>query len=66
MTHFLGKAANAIVRPGVVLVAPSFEFSTYLRESAVFVYAMGYDERLEADVIWGVVIDYPLPLLWEK
>jgi hypothetical protein len=57
--RFLGKAADAIVRPGVVLVAPSQEFSTYLRESAVFVYAMGYDEKLEADVIRGVVIDYP-------
>lgn len=57
--RFLGKASDAIVRPGVVLVAPSQEFSTYLRESAVFVYAMGYDEKLEADVINGVVIDYP-------
>lgn len=57
--RFLGKAAHAIVRPGVVLVAPSYEFSTYLRESAVFVHAMGYDETLEANVIRGVVIDYP-------
>jgi Uncharacterized ACR, COG1678 len=57
--RFLGKAADAIVRPGVVLVAPSYEFSTYLRESAVFVHAMGYDETLEANVIRGVVIDYP-------
>lgn len=56
---YLGKGAEAIVRPGVVLIPPSYEFSTYLRESALFIYAMGYDERLETDVIRGVVIDYP-------
>lgn len=57
--RFLGKASDALVKPGVVLIAPSFEFSTYLRESAVFVHAMGYDERLDADVIRCVVLDYP-------
>jgi hypothetical protein len=57
--EYLGKGADAIVRPGVVLVPPSFEFSTYLRECALFIHAMGFDEQLEADVIRGVVIDYP-------
>lgn len=57
--EYLGKGANAIVRPGVVLIPPSFEFSTYLRECAIFIHAMGFDEQLEADVIRGVVIDYP-------
>lgn len=57
--RFLGKGAEAIVRPGVVLLPPSFEFSTYLRESALFIHAMGYDDHLETNVIRGVVLDYP-------
>ena len=57
--RYLGKGAKAIVRPGVVLIPPSFEFSTYLRECALFIHAMGYDDHLETDVIRGVVLDYP-------
>lgn len=30
-----------------------------MRECALFIHAMGYDERLETDVIRGVVLDYP-------
>lgn len=57
--QYLGKGADALVRPGVVLIPPSYEFSTYLRECALFIHAMGFDEKLETDVIRGVVIDYP-------
>lgn len=58
--RFLGRGANAIVRPGVVLLAPAEEFHHYLRQSAVFVYAMGTDDN-EDYVIRGVIVDNPTP-----
>ena len=58
--RFLGKGSNAIVRPGVVLVAPADEFHHFMRESAVFIYAMGVDDNDEY-VIRGVIIDHPTP-----
>ena len=58
--RFLGRGKNAIVRPGVVLVAPPDEFHHFLREAAVFIYAMGHDEDDEY-VIRGAIIDHPTP-----
>jgi hypothetical protein len=40
----IGLGPNAIVREGVVLVAPPEEYNHYLMRSALFVYAMGLDE----------------------
>jgi hypothetical protein len=58
--RFLGKGSNAIVRPGVVLLAPAEEFHHYLRESAVFIYAMGTDDNDEY-IIRGVILDNSTP-----
>ena len=58
--RFLGKGANAIVRPGVVLLAPAEEFHHYLREAAVFIYAMGTDDN-DDYVIRGAILDNPTP-----
>ena len=57
---FLGKSTDAIVRPGIVLVAPAYEFHHFYRESAIFVYAMGEDEN-DYYVIRGVILDQPTP-----
>lgn len=56
--RFLGSGEDAIVRPGVVLVAPKHEYDHFLRKSAVFVYAIGLDEN-ESTIIRGVVLDHP-------
>jgi len=58
--RFLGRGMNAIVRPGCVLLAPAEEFHHYLRQSAVFIYAMGTDDD-DAYVIRGVIIDNMTP-----
>ena len=58
--RFLGRGKNAVVRPGVVLIAPPDEFHHYLRQAAVFVYAMGQDED-DVYVVRGVIIDHPTP-----
>jgi hypothetical protein len=58
--RFLGRGTNAIVRPGVVLLAPAEEFHHFLRQAAVFIYAMGTDEN-DDYVIRGVIIDHPTP-----
>jgi len=60
--RFLGKGPNAIVRPGVVLVAPPNEFHHYYRQAAIFVYAMGEDEDYDDTfVIRGAILDMPTP-----
>jgi len=56
--RFLGRGKEAIVRPGVVLIAPPDEFHHFLREAAVFIYAMGEDED-DVYVIRGVILDHP-------
>lgn len=56
--RFLGKGPNAIVRPGVVLVAPAHEASHFLMKSAVFVQAVGEDEE-GTTLVRGVIIDHP-------
>lgn len=58
--RFLGKGPNAIVREGAVLIAPQEEFHTFLRQSAVFIYAIGTDEYGET-VVRGVILDHPTP-----
>ena len=42
--RFLGKGERAVVRPGVILVAPNHEYNHFLMRSAVFVHAIGLDE----------------------
>eukprot|EP00980_Cylindrotheca_fusiformis_P018645 scaffold6200_cov118-Cylindrotheca_fusiformis.AAC.7 len=56
--QFLGRGSNAIVRPGAVLLSPSEEFHHYLREAAIFIYAMGLDDN-DVYVIRGAIIDHP-------
>ncbi|KAL3922197.1 MAG: hypothetical protein SGILL_002336 [Bacillariaceae sp.] len=63
--RFLGRGPNAIVRPGVVLLAPAEEFHHYLRQSAVYIYAIGLNEDSHSpDDEWmvrGVIVDHPTP-----
>lgn len=56
--RYLGSGEDAIIRPGVVLVAPEHEYDHFLMKSAVFVYAIGLDED-ENTLIRGVVLDHP-------
>jgi len=56
--RYLGSGEDAIIRPGVVLVAPTHEFDHFLMRSAVFVNAIGLDENENA-IIRGVVLDHP-------
>eukprot|EP00594_Rhizosolenia_setigera_P007899 CAMPEP_0178969988 /NCGR_PEP_ID=MMETSP0789-20121207/19222_1 /TAXON_ID=3005 /ORGANISM="Rhizosolenia setigera, Strain CCMP 1694" /LENGTH=272 /DNA_ID=CAMNT_0020656303 /DNA_START=5 /DNA_END=823 /DNA_ORIENTATION=+ len=56
--RFLGKGSNAIVREGVVLVAPKHEYHHFLMKSAIFIYAIGVNQFNEK-VSRGVIIDHP-------
>lgn len=56
--RFLGKGERAVVRPGVVLVAPNHEYNHFLMRSAVFIHAIGLNEYNE-HVTRGVIIDHP-------
>ena len=56
--RFLGSGEDAIIRPGVVLVAPKHEYDHFLMKSASFVYAIGLNERDDM-VIRAVVLDNP-------
>jgi len=56
--RFLGKGPNAIVRPGVVLIAPTHEYHHFLMKSAIFIHAIGLNEYGE-HVTRGVIIDHP-------
>jgi hypothetical protein len=56
--RYLGSGDDAIIRPGVVLVAPSHEYDHFLMRSAVFIYAIGLDEQ-ENTIARGVVLDHP-------
>ena len=42
---YLGSGPDAVVRPGVVIVAPEHEYDHFLMKSAVFVYAVGLDNN---------------------
>ena len=60
--RFLGMGPHAIIRPGIVLIAPPNEYHHFYRQSAIFVYAMGEDESYNnTHVIRGVIIDHPTP-----
>lgn len=67
--RYLGKGEHAIVRPGVVLLAPPNEYHHYYRQAAIFIYGMGEDSETTAEnedennlyVIRGVIIDHPTP-----
>jgi len=56
--RYLGSGDDAIIRPGVVLVAPVHEYDHFLMRSAVFIHAIGLDDQ-ENVIIRGVVIDHP-------
>ena len=56
--RFLGKGENAIIRPGVVLIAPRHEYHHFLMKAAVFIYAIGINDYGE-HVTRGVIIDHP-------
>lgn len=56
--RYLGSGDDAIIRPGVVLVAPKHEYDHYLMKSTVFIYAIGLDDNQEM-LIRGVIIDHP-------
>lgn len=57
---FLGKGSNAIVRLGVVLVAPLHEYHHFYRQSAIYIYDMGEHESGEY-LIRGLLLDHPTP-----
>ena len=56
--RYLGAGDNAIIRPGVVLVAPTHEYDHFLMKSAVFIYAIGLDDE-DNTIVRGVVLDHP-------
>jgi len=56
--RFLGKGDRALIREGVVLVAPTHEYDHFLMRSAVFIHAIGLNEYNE-HVTRGVIIDHP-------
>lgn len=56
--RFLGKGKRAIVRPGVVLIAPNHEYHHFLMKSAIFIHAIGLNEYGD-HVTRGVIIDHP-------
>lgn len=56
--RYLGSGDDAIIRPGVVLVAPAHEYDHFLMRSAVFIYAIGLDDE-ENTIVRGVVLDHP-------
>jgi hypothetical protein len=56
--RYLGSGDDAIIRPGVVLVAPSHEYDHFLMRSAVFIYAIGLNEQGNS-IARGVVLDHP-------
>ncbi|KAG7357467.1 ACR COG1678 domain containing protein [Nitzschia inconspicua] len=63
--RYLGSGPNAIVREGVVLLAPVEEYHHFLRQAAVFVYAMG--ETDDSDyVVRGVIVDHPTPFTMKE
>jgi putative AlgH/UPF0301 family transcriptional regulator len=60
--RFLGKGPRAIIRPGIVLVAPKEEFHHFYRQAAIFIYAMGEDEDYDNKyMIRAAIIDHPTP-----
>jgi len=60
--RYLGKGNNAIIRPGVVLLAPKILHRNYQhhRRAAIFIYDMGINEDGEY-LTRGVILDNPTP-----
>ena len=56
--RYLGSGEDAIIRPGVVLLAPKHEYDHFLMKAAVFVYAIGLDEE-DNTIVRAVVLDNP-------
>lgn len=56
--RYLGSGPSALIRPGVVLVAPKHEYDHFLMKSTVFIYAIGLDDNQDM-VARGVIIDHP-------
>lgn len=63
--RFLGKGESALVKTGVVLVAPQHEYHHYYRHAAIFLYAMGEDEH-GVSVARGLILDHPTPFTLEE
>ena len=61
--RFLGTGPDTVVRLGTVLVAPRNEYHHFYRESAIFLYEMGYLLAAEPEeyVVRGVLLDHPTP-----
>jgi Uncharacterized ACR, COG1678 len=59
--RYLGKGSSAIVRPGVVLLAPAEEYHHFYRQAAIFIFAMGENEITKDYMIRGVILDHPTP-----
>jgi len=62
--RFLGQAENAIVRLGSVLLSPSHEYHHYYRNSAIYIYNMGYDDGEYR--IRGLILDHPTPFTLQE
>ena len=63
--RFLGRGTHAIVRPGVVLIAPQHEYHHYYRQAAIFIHAMGQDDD-DVYVIRGLIVDHPTPFTLQE
>jgi putative AlgH/UPF0301 family transcriptional regulator len=71
--RFLGRGADAIVRPGCVLVAPLHEASHFLMRAALLVVDVGIirqdddDEEENAEyIIRAVILDHPTPFTMKE
>jgi hypothetical protein len=64
----LGSGIDAPEREGIVLLAPVEEYHHFLRQAAVFIYAIGEDDDSVHDelVIRGVIIDHPTPFTMKE
>ena len=67
--RFLGRGSHAIVRPGVVLIAPQHEYHHFYRKAAIFIHAMGQTDDDDDDdeyVIRGLIVDHPTPFTLQE
>jgi Uncharacterized ACR, COG1678 len=59
--RYLGKGSDAIVREGCVLLPPTDEYQHFLMRTALWVYAMGWDDDNQEQLIRCVGLDNPTP-----
>jgi hypothetical protein len=59
--RYLGKGPDAIVRKGCVLLPPTDEYQHFLMRTALWVYAMGWDDENQEQLIRCVALDNPTP-----